>query len=355
MPKTQPIFDIAKAKAVVSKGRRAKWWQRRGTMKRGFYYLDAAGAKITHGPSLEHLKSLVIPPAWSSVRINPSAGGRVQAVGIDTTGRVQYIYHPSFVQKQQRKKFAKIETFGEYLPQLRAVTNEHIVLEGFPREKVLAIIIRLINSLYIRVGSEKSARHFRTYGVTTLKNNHLTIGKKGELLFEFVGKSHVPHRKVLVDAELAAVMSELKNIGVKRKLFHYINDDGKPRPVKPGDINAYIKSATAPNFSAKDFRTWGATLLAAVELAEIGPADDLKAAEKNIVKAVKKVAAALGNTPTVCRGSYIHPAVLKAYLAGVTVAEFRPRRSRSISRVQAGEDLEEKALLRMFQSQHHHG
>jgi len=354
MPKTKVIFDLAKAKEVTCRGRRSKWWQRRGSMKRGFYYIDTAGERIADEAKIERIRSLVIPPAWSCVRINPSAGGRIQAVGIDTTGRVQYLYHPTFVQKQQRKKFAKIETFGEYLPRLRSVTNEHIVLEGFPREKVLAIIIRLINSLYIRVGSEKSAKHFRTYGVTTLKNDHLTIGRKGELIFEFVGKSHVLHRKVLVDAELATVMKELKNIGVKRKLFHYVNGDGKPRPVKPGDINSYIKSATAPHFSAKDFRTWGATLLAAAELAEIGPAEDEKQAEKNIVQAIKKVAAALGNTPTVCRGSYIHPAVLDAYRKGITLAEFRPRRARSIRRLQAADDPEELALLRMFKSQNGH-
>ena len=208
--------------------------------------------------------------------------------------------------------------------------------------------MRLINSLYFRVGTEKSAKHYRTYGITTLQNKHLQIGRKGELIFDYVGKSHVQHRKVLVDEELAAIMKELKEVGGKRKLFHYLNGDGKPRPVKPQELNAYLKSVTAPQFSSKDLRTWGATLLAAIQLAEIGRAEDETKAKKNIVAAIKRVAEYLGNTPTVCRGSYIHPAVLKCYEAGVTLDEFRPKKIRRIKRLQSEYEPEEAALLRLF-------
>ena len=350
MPPPKPIFDLQRAREITEKGRRSRWWIRKGSKARGFYYLDADGTKITDTAALERIYSLVVPPAWRFVRINPAAGGRVQAVGVDTTGRVQYRYHPGFAERQQKRKFAKIERFGEYLPRLRELTNEHIVLDGFPREKVLAIMVRLINSLYFRVGTEGSVRRYRTYGITTLKNDHLTIGNKGILRFEFVGKSSVLHRKVLVDAELAALMRELKAIGVKRKLFHYIDSDGKPRPIKPGDINRYLKDATAPEFSAKDFRTWGATLLAAVSLAEIGPPENAAAGKKNLARAVKRVAEELGNTPAVCRGSYIHPAVIAAYERGVTLDEFRPRRSRAIARLQQQLEPEEMALIRMFQA-----
>lgn len=333
---------------MIRKGRRAKWWQRKGSKSKGFEYVDAAGKKIAKQEDLERIGSLVIPPAWKHVRISPSAGGRLQVVGMDTTGRIQYRYNSKYSESQGRKKFAKIEKFGEHLPKLRKKTNEDIALEGFPKEKILAVVMRLINSLYFRVGTEKSARHYKTFGVTTLKNEHLTIGNKGELKFDFVGKSHVQHRKLLVDAELAAIMKDLKSIGPKRKLFHYLDEQGKPRPIKPGDINRYLKEATASEFSSKDFRTWGGSLLAAAELAEIGKAEDEKELKKNIVRAVKKVAEDLGNTPTVCRASYIHPAVLKAYEKGVTIDEFRPRKKRKIKRIEADYEPEEKALLKLF-------
>jgi DNA topoisomerase-1 len=344
-----PIFDTQKAKEVIEKGRRAKWWQRKGSMKRGFHYIDANGRKISKEESLERIRSLVIPPAWRFVRISPAPSSNIQAVGMDTTGRIQYLYNPKFSEKQQRRKFAKIEKFGEYMPHLRKVTNEHIALDGFPREKVLAIMMRLINSLYMRVGTEKSAKHYKTYGITTLQNRHLEVGRKGKLVFDFVGKSHIKHRQILVDEELAGLMKELKSLGNARKLFHYLNEDGKAQPIKPGDINRYLKEVTAPEFSAKDFRTWGGTLLAAVELAEIGAAPDEPQLKKNIVTAVKKVADRLGNTPAVCRGSYIHPAVLKKYEAGVTLDEFRPKVSRRIKRLENEYEPEERALLKLFQ------
>lgn len=348
MPPKEPRSDLAKAKETIEKGRRAKWWRRVGSMSRGFSYEDASGKKINSNEQLERIRSLVIPPAWKYVRIAPSAGSRIQAVGVDTSGRIQYLYHPKFAEKQQRKKFAKIEKFGEYLPKLREVTNEHILLEGFPREKVLAVMIRLINSLYIRVGAEKSARHFKTYGITTLHNKHLEIGRSGRLTFDFVGKSYIKHRIVVVDQELADLMKELKQLGGARKLFHYLDDEGKARAIKPREINNYLKEATAPEFSSKDFRTWGGTLLAAVELAEIGVAEDEKKTKRNIVRAVRSVAERLGNTPAVCRSSYIHPSVLKMYEAGVTLDEFRPRKKRKIQRIEADYEPEERALLKLF-------
>jgi DNA topoisomerase I len=348
MLKTKPKFDPAKARETICKGRRSKWLVRHGSKSRGFFYTDASGKRIADDAVLERIKSLVIPPAWRCVRISPAASTSIQAVGMDTTGRIQYLYHTKFSEKQQRKKYEKIERFGEYLPRLRAVTNEHIQLEGFPREKVLAVMMRLINSLYIRIGTEKSARHYRTYGITTLQNKHLEIKRGGQLVFDFVGKSHIKHRKVLVDEELSGVMKDLKAVGPARKLFHYLDEDGKARPVKPSDINSYIKEATSPEFSSKDFRTWGGTLLAATALAEIGTSEAEREVKRNIVKAVKTVAEQLGNTPTVCRSSYIHPKVLKAYEAGMTIDEFRPKKARRIHRVEADYEPEEKALLRLL-------
>ncbi len=349
MTKKQPIFDTNKAKENIEKGKRAKWIKRKGGKSSGFHYVDKNGIKITDEKTLERIKSLVIPPAWKYVRISPAASSSLQAIGMDTNGRIQYLYHSKFSEKQQQKKFAKIEKFGEFLPKLRQMTNEHLALEGFPREKVLAVMTRLINSLYIRVGTEKSVKNYKTYGITTLQNRHLEIGKRGELIFSFVGKHHIKHRKVLVDEELAGVMKDLKSLGKARKLFNYVDENGNARPIKPSDINSYLKQATSPEFSAKDFRTWGGTLLAALELAEIGCCDDEKMLNKNILKAVKRVAEQLGNTPTVCRSSYVHPKIIKSYQSGITLEEFVPRKKRKIKRIESEHEAEEKALLKLFQ------
>ena len=350
MPNSADVFDKTKTRDMIAKGRRSKWWLRKGSPKRGFKYFDCNGKPITDTAQLERIASLVIPPAWREVRICPQPGGRLQVVGMDTRGRIQYRYHTSFAEKQQRRKFAKIEKFGEHLPKLMKVTNEHLSLEGLPKEKVLALMMRLINSLYFRVGTDLSAKHYKTYGITTLHKKHLKIGRKGRLEFNFVGKSHVEHRKVLVDPELAMVMKDLASLSGGRKLFRYADEAGKLRAVTPGQVNNYLKSATDPMFSAKDFRTWKGTLLAALELADLGAADDEKQAKKNIVHAVKRVAEELGNTPAVCRSSYIHPAVLQAYERGVTLDQFRPRKSRSIRLIAAGLEPEEAALIRMFGS-----
>jgi len=344
------LIDEVSIKQRIERGKRGKWWRRVGKSSRSFRYLDHHDNRIVDEMHLTRIKSLVIPPAWKYVRISPSARNSIQALGMDAFGRIQYLYHPKFTEKQKVKKFSKIERFGEYLPALRRATNEHIALDGFPREKVLAIMMRLINSLYIRVGTEKSVKQYKTFGITTLQNRHLTIGKNGSLIFEFVGKHHIKHRNVLVDAELAAVLQQLKAVGAARKLFHYLDENGKAHVVKPQDINRYLKTFTAPEYSAKDFRTWGGSLMAAVELAELGRAESESQLKKNIVKAVKRVAEKLGNTPTVCRGSYVHPTVLSSYQSGVTIDQFRPRKSRRLERIESDYQPEELALMSLFKN-----
>jgi DNA topoisomerase-1 len=334
----------------IERGARSRWWRRRGTKRRGFYYEDAAGRRITRAEDLERIAALVIPPAWTHVRISPKAGSRLQAIGLDTSDRVQYLYHAQFAARQQRRKFEKIERFGEHLPALRRRTNEDIARESLSRERVLAVIVRLINELYFRVGSELSVKRYRTYGITTLRNRHLEIKRGGRLIFSFVGKHHIRHRRVVVDEELASLMNDIKKLGGS-KLFNYIGEDGRARPVKPRDVNDYIKAATSPEFSAKDFRTWGGTLLAAIELAEEGKTADEREAKRKLAQAVKRVAERLGNTPTVCRGSYIHPTVLERYLAGQTLEEFRRKVERSIRRIQPEYEVEELALLKLLKKQ----
>jgi DNA topoisomerase-1 len=348
MAEKKPIFDIKAARQRIENGKRANWWRRKGSKSRGFKYFDKEAREIKDETHLVRIKSLVIPPAWRCVRISPFASSKLQALGIDTNGRIQYLYHSKFREKQETKKFQKIEKFGEHLPVLRKITNEHINLDGLPREKVLALMTRLINSLYIRIGSEKSVKQYRTFGITTLQNRHLDIGEGGKLVFNFVGKHHIKHRKVLVDEELAIIMKDLKAVGGARKLFNYLDENGKPRPIKPKDINDYLKTVTAPEFSAKDFRTWGGTILAALELAELGKADEEKTMKKNILNAVKKVAEQLGNTPTVCRISYIHPRVIKSYEAGITLDEFSEKKHRKVKRIQTDYEPEEIALMKLF-------
>ncbi|MFL6335223.1 MAG: DNA topoisomerase IB [Pyrinomonadaceae bacterium] len=334
----------------VTRDRRARWWRRTGSKSRGFRYETADGRRIEDEAALERIRSLVIPPAWREVRISPSPRGSLQAIGVDKAGRVQRIYHPSFVARRARRKYQKIERFGEALPLLRRRANEDILREGLGKERVLAVVVRLINDLYFRVGSEESVRRYRTYGVTTLRNRHLEIEPGGRLIFKFTGKHHIKHRRILVDEELAALVRDIKAIG-GAKLFEYVGEDGRIRAVTPRDVNDYIKAAAGAEFSAKDFRTWGGTLLAAVELAELGCCEDERQAKKNVVAAVKRVAERLGNTPTVCRSCYVHPKVLEAYERGQSIEEFRPRRARRlIRREQPDYSVEELALLRLLRA-----
>ncbi len=342
------IYDSATALAMITKGRRGEWWERKGGKSAGFRYFDNKGRQITDKDAIDRIRSLVIPPAWKYVRICPSPNGRLQVVGMDARGRIQYRYHPAYSKKQERKKFAKVVKFGEFLPALRKATSAHLSVEGLPKEKVLAVMLRLINSLYFRVGTELSEKHYKTYGITTLIKKHLTLKPKGKLIFDFVGKSHVQHRKVLVDEDLAAVVKEIAELPGGRRLFRFVDTDGKKRSIKPADVNTYLKAITDPQFSSKDLRTWGGTLLAASSLAEIGKGETEAEVKKNIVKTVKQVADELGNTPAVCRSSYIHPAVLDSYSAGITIENFTPRKTRRISVKKNGIEPEEAALLKLL-------
>lgn len=354
MKKVEKAPSSHSPRALVDRGERARWWRRRGSPRRGFWYVDARGERLCDEKKLARIRSLVIPPAWQEVRIAPTAKSRLQAVGVDTSDRIQYLYHAEFSQAQQQKKYAKVERFGERLPLLRRQTNEHIVLDGLPREKVLAVVVRLINDLYFRLGSEDSVRRYRTYGVTTLRNRHCEITQEGQLLFKFIGKHHIAHRRLLVDCELAGIVAEIKALGGS-KLFQYRDANGKPKPILPRDVNQYIKAVMGPEFSAKDFRTWGGTLLAAVALAEMGKPENEKEAKRNMVQATKRVAERLGNTPAVCRSSYIHPVVFERYAQGVTLTDFRRKAQRSIKRLQPDYELEELELLKLFQAQREEG
>ncbi len=335
---------------VMEKGARAQWWHRCGTKEAGFWYEDANGKRITDEAQLARVHSLVIPPSYTDVRVSPSERNNLQVVAVDMAGRIQYRYHADWAACQARKKYEKTEHFGANLPLLRKISNEHIAQSGLGKERVLAVVIRLINSLYFRLGSEDSVTRYHTFGITSLRNYHLKILPDGELLFQFTGKHHIRQRRLFADDALTAVLTEIKAVEGTH-LFNYIDAQGQPRAVTPQDVNAYIKAAMGPGFSGKDFRTWGGTLQAATALAEMGKTDNPAQAKKNIVQAVKRVAAQLGNTPSVCRESYIHPIVFERYAQGVTLSDFRPRALRVISHTHPEYDLEEAELLKLFTTQ----
>ncbi len=334
--------------ALTGLDKREKWWRRRGSKEKGFWYATPEGNRIAAVKHLERIASLVIPPAWRHVRISPYPTGKVQAIGYDAAGRMQYLYHEQFAERQQRKKFSKVADFGKALPELRARTNRDMALEGFPRERVLAIIVRLVNDLYFRVGSEKSVKQYKTFGITTLRNRHLKIFRGGKLLFNFIGKHHIRQRRVLVDDELASTLKELKVIGGSH-LFNYLDEEGRGHPIGAREVNQYIKSITQDKFSAKDFRTWGGSLLAAVELADMGHERDPKHIKRNVVEVVKRVSERLGNTPAICRESYIHPKVISRYEKGITLEDFRKKHERRIRKIQPDYESEELALLKLLE------
>jgi DNA topoisomerase-1 len=327
--------------------RTAKWWRRRGSKEHGFWYETTDGSRITAADALARIKSLVIPPAWTDVRIATSARATLQAIGRDGRGRVQYLYHPSFVRANENEKFARVPLLGALQSLIRRRTRRHLNATHLSKESVLAAIVRLITKLHFRVGSEKSVHNYKTYGITTLRSSHVLVHRNAaqkptEVEFNFVGKHHIRHRKLLRDSELAQIIEELKALPGSR-LFKYVTEDGSLRTVRSKDVNDYIKQVAAPEFTSKDFRTWAATLHAARELAKVGVASTKTEQKRRIVAAIKTVAERLGNTVSVCRSSYIHPAVLRAYEVGKTLTDFlRTKKRKPVS--------EEEALIRMLKA-----
>lgn len=300
---------------------RKKWYRRVGTKEAGFHYEDAFGKRLRDRQTLERIKALVIPPAWTNVLISPSPSSKIQVVGNDTMGRMQYLYHETFRERQQRKKFAKLLAFAEKLPFLRRRARIDLRKPELSKERILALIIRLIDEMAFRVGSEKSVEQYKTFGITTLRSKHVQIGEDGTIEFDFVGKHHIHHKRTLLDKKIAPILQDLKSLR-GAKLFKYVTDDGRIRTITGRDVNDYIKRSTDPSFTAKDFRTWVASVKAAVQLARIGKTKGERSIKKNIVTAVKAVAEKLGNTVAVARSSYIHPKVLKKYEKGVTLEKY---------------------------------
>ncbi len=291
--------------------------RRLGTPKRGFRYKPVTG-RLTKA-DVDRINDLKIPPAWTDVFINPAANGRVQAIGKDTAGRWQYLYHESHTRTQELRKFRRITKFAKAIPQMRATVARHLRQPGLTRERVLAAVLRILSTCYMRPGSEVYASEHGSYGIATLRRKHVTV--KGELIqFDFRGKAGVRQQRELRDRQVAHVIREtIKLPGYN--VFKYINGDDKPVVVTRRHINEYIKEEMGSSFSAKDFRTWAGTLVCACALARNGVeiSDKKTARNKRIVEAIKETAEVLGNTPAVCRGSYVCPEIISSFEKGQVI------------------------------------
>jgi DNA topoisomerase I len=322
-------------------------WRRAGS-RRPFRYLDARGIRITDPAKIARIESLVIPPAWKDVWIAPRPTAKLQATGIDAAGRRQYLYHPEFRAAQEEAKFDKLIRFAERLPDLRQVMSEHISHEPLEREWTSALALRLINLGWFRVGSERYARTSKTFGITTLTKRHVSV-RGSRIAFRYRGKHRAWVRTALVDAELAAAMRLLLELPGGRRLFRY-RWEGKLYNLTGRRLNDYVGTYLGEEFTAKDFRTWGGTLLAAIALAERGVAETQTEAKRTVAAVMRIVGERLGNTPAVARSSYVSPAVIEQYLDGRTIDDFRPRHLRVVGARDLGLDLEEQALLSLLRS-----
>ena len=322
-------------------------WRRAGSRGR-FRYFDSRGRQITDETKLARVEALVIPPAWRDVWISPSPTAKLQATGIDAAGRRQYLYHPDFRAQQDAAKFDKLIRLAERLPDLRVAMSEHMDRDSLDRERVSAIALRLIDLGWFRVGSERYARESRTYGITTLTKRHVRV-RGHRIAVNFRGKNRIQVRTTLVDAELADAMKELLALGGGRRLFRY-EWEGELYNLTSARLNDYIGVYLGDDFTAKDFRTWGGTLTAAIALAERGVVETETEAKRVIAAVMRIVGERLGNTPAVARASYVSPAVIDQYLDGRTIEDFRPRHLRVVGARDMGLDLEEQALLSLLRS-----
>jgi DNA topoisomerase-1 len=280
----------------------------------GFFYLAPNGDRITDEMELARFRSLVIPPAWTDVWICPLPHGHIQVTARDARGRKQYRYHPRYRQVRDETKFGRMFDFSGLLPGLRDRVEKDLMLAGLPRDKVLAAVVRLLEKTLIRVGNDEYARENKSYGLTTMRRRHVAVSGH-TLKFDFRGKSGMMHSVAITDRRVARIVQHMQELP-GQELFQYLDEDNRRQTIDAGDINDYLRRATGREVTAKDFRTWSGTMLAAAELRTLGPATSEKEAKANIVAAIDRVARKLGNTRAVCRKYYIHPAVLEAYLRG---------------------------------------
>lgn len=305
----------------------------RKTNGQGFEYFDTDREPIRDEQRLLRISRLAIPPAWSDVWICPSPNGHIQATGRDARGRKQYGYHERWREVRNEDKYDRTISFGKALPKIRKRVKEDLALPGLQRNKVLGTIVQLLEQTLIRVGNVEYARENNSFGLTTMRDRHVDVAGS-KLRFRFRGKSGREHEVDVTDRRIARIVSRLQDLP-GQDLFQYVDDNGDVRDITSQDVNEYLREITGQDFTAKDFRTWAGTVLAAIALNAAGAFETKKQAKANVKNAICAVAKILGNTPAVCRKCYIHPAVLETYLEGHLIEGLRKR---------TGEDLEKKGL-----------
>ena len=342
---TEPV-EAAKLAGLtyVTAGRPGITRRRAG---KSFTYVYPDGARVRDAQTLGRIRSLAIPPAWTDVWICASANGHVQAVGRDARGRKQYRYHARWRATRDETKYARMLAFARVLPTIRARVEQDLARPGLPREKVLATVVRLLETTLIRIGNDEYARENGSFGLTTMRDRHVAVS--GSVLrFHFRGKSGKEHAVDVRDPRLARIVRRCQDLP-GQELFQYVDDDGAQQRIDSEDVNAYLRGIAGEEFTAKDFRTWAGTVLAALALAELEGFASQRQARRNIVRAVESVARRLGNTPAICRKGYVHPAVIDAYLDGVTLDAFRRRTERAIVEDTRGLTRDEAVVLGMLQ------
>ena len=296
---------------------------------KGFEYFDTSGKRITDEKRILRINRLAVPPAYADVWICPHANGHLQATGIDARGRKQYRYHEKWREARDETKYERMVVFGAALGKIRKRVEADLALPGLPKEKVLATIVSIMERTFIRVGNDEYARTNKSYGLTTMRRKHVSV-RGGKVTFNFRGKSGVEHNVQVADRRLGRIVKKVQDLP-GQEIFGYVNGDGEVRDINSQDVNDYLREITGEDFTAKDFRTWAGTVLAAVALNAVDPAETQKEAKANIKNAIAAVAKILGNTPTVCRKCYVHPAVLETYLSGEMIAGLRRKTEETLA------------------------
>ena len=320
----------------------------------GFRYKRPDGRPVRNPADLKRIRARVIPPAWKDVWICPDPKGHLQARGRDARGRKQYRYHPQWRTHRDANKFERLEEFAAVLPKLRARVQADLAKPGLPREKVLATVVQLLEKSLIRVGNDEYAKSNKSFGLTTLRDQHVDV-KGGTVRFRFRGKSGKLHNVDINDRRLARIIKECRDLP-GQELFQYLDDNGDVQDVNSADVNAYLREVTGSDVTAKDFRTWSATVLAATALRDVEASagtgfrrpTSLAAAKKNVVRAVEAVSGLLGNTPAVCRKSYIHPAILDCYMDRTMDDKLARPMPASVKRVASKLRADEVTALRIL-------
>lgn len=297
---------------------------RRVAAAEGFTYRHPRGRPVRDARTLQRIRKLAIPPAWTDVWICADPQGHIQATGRDARGRKQYRYHPQFREVRETSKYGRMPEFARALPAIRSAIARDMALRGLPREKVLATVVNLLETTLIRVGNDDYARTNKSYGLTTLRNPHVKV-EGAQLRFQFKGKSGKTWRLAVRDRRIAKIVRACQELPGQR-LFQYEGEDGELREVTSADVNAYLREVSGMDITAKDFRTWAGTVMAALALCECEAADTKKAQKQQLKEAVERVAARLGNTPTICRKCYIHPEVIDAFVQGELALATGPAR-----------------------------